>query len=99
VSWSFSVQDVPAGELRARAQEARDSYLEQYARWGNEVTEDLRGQIDAAIAAAGRLRAAVGGERVNLTLSGHANPGHRPAARWANDMVSLSISNADPLQP
>jgi hypothetical protein len=28
----------------------------------------------------------------NVTLSGHANPDHEPAEGWANDMVSISVS-------
>lgn len=36
--------------------------------------------------------------KFNVSLSGHANPGHEPAGGWANDMVSVSVSQAGPLE-
>lgn len=35
------------------------------------------------------------GEKFNITLSGHANPGHQPREGWATDMVSVSVSQTD----
>ncbi len=63
-------------------------------------------QFDAALEAARvlLLRAAVGGDvpapgampngNVNVTLSGHANPGHKPRQGWANDMVHMTVTSA-----
>lgn len=28
----------------------------------------------------------------NISLSGHANPAHRPASGWANDCITISVS-------
>lgn len=34
--------------------------------------------------------------RFNVSLSGHANPGHEPTEGWSNDAVTISISQATP---
>lgn len=35
----------------------------------------------------------------NVSLAGHANPGHEPAEGWSNDCVSVSVSQALPVAP
>ncbi len=34
------------------------------------------------------------GKRFNVSLSGHVNPNHEPAEGWANDYISISVSQA-----
>jgi hypothetical protein len=37
---------------------------------------------------------AVGDRPVRINLNGHANPGHEPTEGYANDMITVSISQA-----
>lgn len=47
----------------------------------------------AAVAAVSIARVgAVGGEKVSVSLSGHANPNHEPNPPWANDTISVSVT-------
>lgn len=61
-----------------------------------QLDKEPREQFDQARELASSLLASgcVGdGEKTfNVSLSGHANPGHLPAHGWANDMVSVSVS-------
>ena len=34
------------------------------------------------------------GKTYQVFMSGHANPGHEPKARWGNDSVSIGISQS-----
>lgn len=53
-------------------------------------------QIQAALAAAEALSTAALQPTgyVTVTLAGHANPGHQPTQGWANDYVSVSVTQA-----
>lgn len=53
-------------------------------------------QIDAAAKAAASLlnSGALGDGPWTLTLSGHANPDHKPAPGWANDAVTIAAYQA-----
>lgn len=54
-------------------------------------------QIDGAIAAALVAIPVVAPDQlVQITLNGHANPGHMPNESWSNDFISMSITNMTP---
>ena len=61
-----------------------------------ELGPDCEEQKNVARHAAEEIIAsgAVGGEGKDFTvnISGHANPGHEPAAGWANDCITVSIT-------
>lgn len=61
----------------------------------NGGTDEVVEQMQAATAAAADLAASVGGSKINVSLSGHANPDHAPTSGYANDQVTVSVSNAD----
>jgi hypothetical protein len=59
--------------------------------------EQVREQMEIAADAATKLirSGAIGGpegKTFNVSVSGHANPGHEPAGGWANDMVTVSVA-------
>lgn len=61
-----------------------------------EFTEQLkaaRGVVEALVAS-GAIGGA--GKDYRISLSGHANPGHEPRAGYANDCVTVSITQAAP---
>lgn len=97
MSWSVTLSDVAVADVE---ETARKMYAEQAARAAVPATVEMDEQFEAALAAARSLYSAVreqgtvlpGG--VNVVLTGHANPGHNPQPGWANDHVSVSVSDS-----
>lgn len=60
--------------------------------------EDAASQLDAAQRAAQSLieSGEVGEPPFQVTISGHANPGHGDTPGWANDHVTVSINRLSP---
>ena len=89
MSWHVSFEVAP-GELTdpPAARDARSAALRQNPEAGD--------QFDAALVAALALLSsgAVGGpdRAFYVTLSGHANPDHAPRSGWANDAVTVALS-------
>jgi hypothetical protein len=96
VSWNVTLTDIAPEAVEQAAQDG-------YAAFRVEVFPEMDGQFEAALSAARMLLLLrdgtpladiVGGGNVNVTLSGHANPGHKPREGWANDYVSVHVSSA-----
>jgi hypothetical protein len=93
MSWSVSTKlrhgwaDEDVSVLRLRA-------LEQ--------NPECSDQFDAAVQAILMLleSGAVGDARKEffVAMGGHANPGHEPRSGWANDLITISISQASPVK-
>lgn len=88
MSWGFSAKfkdGVPVDEENALEQIKRikDSSVEHFEQFLNSVTA-----VDLLIG-----NGAFGDPDglYQVTLSGHGNPGHKPAAGWTNDSLSLTI--------
>jgi hypothetical protein len=81
--------------LRGAAGKEYDDFKTRYSD-EDAVFPAMDEQFDAAMEATRALvkHAVVGAGNVNVTLSGHANPGHRPRKGWANDQVTVSVSSA-----
>lgn len=79
MSWSITAPSQTAATIEEAARE-------QFAA--------MDGQFEAALHAAQSVLAsgAVGSTPVIVALSGHANPGHVKREGWANDTVTISIS-------
>ncbi len=60
----------------------------------DEVESEQAEQLAAAREALAALVDAVGrpGDKVVVTLSGHANPGHGPRPGWANECVTVQVT-------
>jgi hypothetical protein len=58
-------------------------------------------QFEAAHEAALLLAKVVGreGDRVVITLNGHANPGHGPREGWANETITVQVSAIPQVEP
>ena len=86
MSWSVSVGLVPNENFGIGA--LKEEALRQNPECGD--------QFDAAAAAAQSIidSGVIGGEgkQFYVAMSGHANPGHEPRAGWANDAVTIQIS-------
>ncbi|HWV45479.1 MAG TPA: hypothetical protein VN039_05545 [Nitrospira sp.] len=93
MSWSASLV-VRAGEPEPRDGDVSLNNVD-------EVPEHLEQYREALSAAFGiLLSGVVGGKDKNYTinLSGHGNEGHEPASGWANDMLSITISQVGGLE-
>lgn len=86
MSWSETLQNLPYEDL--------DSLEPK-----NEYTKAALDQFEEAKEAAVQLVSSgcFGDPKrfyFNITLGGHSNPDHEPLAGWANDCVSIYISQA-----
>lgn len=68
----------------------------------SDISEEGEAQLRVAKAAAKDIieSQAVGGDgkQFNVSLSGHANPGHEPASGMANDFVTVSVGQVTPTE-
>jgi hypothetical protein len=88
MSWSLSINPHDSIEETRSAIE----HTEPSSPLPEESLEQLRA---AKVAVADLLDSGcVGGPPVLISFSGHANPGHRPAEGWANDYVSITITQS-----
>lgn len=60
----------------------------------DDVGSEQAEQLTAAREALAALVGAVGrpGDKVVVTLSGHANPGHAPRPGWANECITVQVT-------
>ena len=99
MSWNVYLTDVDPAKLGGLAHDAYEEFKSRYTD-AAEAVSAMDEQFDAALAAASSgLCNIVGDGNINVTLSGHANPGHRPRAGYANDLVTVSVSSAAPSAP
>lgn len=84
MSFSLTIPETPVDDIEA----AIDSAV-QY-----ELTEATVETLDAVKAAVRSLvdSGVLGDDRVVGSVSGHANPGHKPTKGWANDCVTISLT-------
>src|SRR5436190_1007576 len=65
-----------------------------------ECSAEVREQVDQAVEVAAHLldSGVLGGENDSyfVSLYGHANEGHRPAEGWANDAITVTVSQFSP---
>jgi len=95
MSWSKLIQ-VPAGQT---LDQIRDT-ITAVPAIGNDSKERDEQVETAAQAVLAVIDSGVVGEPgagFYVTLSGHANPNHQPASDWANDWLSISISQSSPV--
>ncbi len=85
MTWSVSGKfpDDDAASLKSSA-------LQQNPECGDQF-DAVVGAVEAIIAL-GSVGTA--GKRFHVSMSGHANPDHEPRAGWANDAVTIQISQA-----
>lgn len=97
MSFSFSIPTTPIADFDTAADAAQATY--EAALAGNDVeqTAASKESATAAVAAAKAVIASgvVGAGHVSASISGHANPGHKPTKGWANDCINISISCSD----
>lgn len=100
MSWNVHLPDVDPVAVEAAA---REEYLTFKARYHDaaEVFGAMDEQFEAALNAARvlLLREVTGAGTVHVTLAGHANPGHKPRAGWANDSVTVTVTSAAKAAP
>lgn len=92
MSWTISKSAIDAADIRVEMEAAADAYE---ANFPDGYSPEVQEQIDAAIECAEQLQSCVGTGKLNVSLSGHANPEHKPHPSYANDTVMVSVSNAD----
>ncbi len=100
MSWGFSVPQTRTSGFAAAATTAADTYQANLAEADYQLDPAAVEAISKAIAAAQVVvdSGVVGTGTVTASLSGHANPGHKPTGGWANDFVNITVSCADSYQ-
>jgi len=87
MSWSASVSSVRAGEA---GPELRKAFKVAYPKPTIEVAQ----QVEAAVRVLDTVVMSVTpelGVLVNVSASGHANPGHLKTPGWSNDTFTLTV--------
>ena len=92
MSWSVQAPSQTAATLEGAARQKYEEFVSH--RGDDEAGSAADEQFEAALAAARTIveSGAVGESAVRVSLSGHANPGHAKRDGWANDTVTVSIS-------
>lgn len=89
MSWSTYIGPTAAADIKASL---------DVAPLPPELAPHVQEQVDKAKATAlAIVKSGVIGDadaHFFVSLSGHANPGHVPAEGWANDCISVSVSQA-----
>lgn len=88
MSWSLSVSNKSADELEEALEGASSTSREQ----SQESSEQVTAAIDAAIAIVESGAVGDKDKKFTVSLSGHSNAGHEPAAGMANDVINISVS-------
>lgn len=91
MSWSAEFrleagQTEPSEEVKVTNIDGVPEHLEQY----REAIASAFGVLVSGVVGDPRTHAYV------VRMSGHGNPDHEPAEGWANDFVSIVISQVDP---
>lgn len=92
MSWNVTLTSLNPEDLEQAARKSYTAYKANYHDDGS-VFGAMDEQFDAALGAAKALLPTVGEGLVNVILSGHANPGHRPRQGWANDTVHVTVTS------
>lgn len=98
MSWSFglTVHGDAVAHARSALDAAADNFANDQQTYGNTITEETSDQITAAMKAAEILLAAEGSSNapeINIVLSGHSNPGHKPAAGTSHEFIQVNINH------
>ncbi len=99
MSWGMlSITGATKEDLEAKFDAAALVYKTNLAGADYTLDPAADAQITAAKTAVLALveSGSVGSGTFNVTASGHANPDHKPVKGWANDVISISVSCADP---
>ena len=95
MSWGYKVEAVPGTELEVELTKAREAYKETLSSTGHTGFDDITAaEVEFTVfdlVATGALGDPMK-HKFSVSLVGHANPGHEPAEGWANDSVTISIS-------
>jgi len=88
MSWHIEIEpSTPAADAVALVRKHQQEFFK-------DALAEVHEQIDAAVATLERLLPVVQPDPAGVvrgSLSGHANPGHKPAEGWANDEVTVRL--------
>ena len=93
MSWGFQIKETRFEDAKERIREAKDSY-DFDSSGGDEGREQANIAEKALIALIESETVVAPGGSFTATLSGHANPEHKPRSGWANDMITVMINQA-----
>lgn len=91
---NLSIDDLEDGDTRSTVKECLEEKRRQ-AKWRLDPLRCHADHLAAAKEAAALLAAAIGqpGDKVTVSMSGHANPGHaNPFEGWGNEFIQINVS-------
>lgn len=91
MSWSFDFEAQNAEAIMGAGNAAMKDYFERL----NDVPEAIevmREQAVEAIGAAALVARVVGKRGLKISLSGHGNPNHEPRLGWADEIITVRVS-------
>lgn len=92
----ITVTSIAPADVESALKQATTNYSDSLAAndysLDDAAAEGIAGGIEAAKAAV--ATGSLGSGPVNVTISGHANPGHVPVKGYANDFLQVTITSA-----
>jgi hypothetical protein len=92
MSWSLSARvfgDTAEGDLEEVEPTGQDASLPHVAQAAHAAKQ-------AAVALIRSGAYGTPGDHYHVTLSGHANPDHRPQSGWSNDCATIGVVQVSP---
>lgn len=103
MSYSLSVPATPRSQVGDAVHDAVGKHLDDITASGNvaQPVAEVTDHLEAIALAVQVLSEAIGrpDDPISVTISGHANEGHAPAAGWSNEAMSISLSVTDVPRP
>ena len=91
MSWSFGVTQVDKNTVDEALNSAAETHVVNAMRGdsGPEMSEQMEQAVYAVVAIV--TSGVLGEGPFSVSLSGHANPGHKPREGWADDAISINL--------
>ncbi len=91
MSWGFGINESRFADAKERIREAKAAY--DFDQVGGDEAREQANAAEKALVALIETETVVGpGQGFRATLGGHSNPGHEPREGWANDTITVSLS-------
>lgn len=97
MSYGFTVTNVKVADVESALTTAFDTYQKGLQSGDYDLDPAAKEQGIEAIVVAKAIvdSGVVGSAVVNVTISGHANPDHKPRQGWSNDALTIGVTSAE----
>jgi hypothetical protein len=96
MSYSFSASSLNVDDFDKSFSAAVEDYRDHA-----HLAEDAKEQFATAVKAVKAIvkSGVVGSAVVTVSITGHANPDHKPTSGWSNDSLNIQVYSVESLNP